>query len=205
MYCANCDCEFDGWSGKCPICRNPLQVGIPPTHNYGQQQVEYNQLVDLINDSGGTLMIKLKASQVGKNRSKSFPYMGYGFAWTKRMQYTDELIAVDLNTTKIGESKKREFPYKGLGYAWRQEMQGSIGGNTVTLTAKKVSRKKSWRFPYFGFGYAWTEEMTGSCGDKIRLQLTTTEVIKKRRCQFPYFGFGYAWAKVGMLHLTLDE
>ncbi len=203
MYCPTCECEFEGWTGKCPNCKNPLQGGKPPVQISSQQQVDYESLVDIVKERGGTLNIELKASEVGKTKATRFPWMGFGYAWTKRMQGAREGVSVDLSTTKVGKDKKWSFPYQGLGYAWRQELQGSIGGNEVTLTAKKVTRKKTWSFPFRGYGYAWTEEMSGECGRDLLIELKTTEVKKIRRWLFPYFGFGYAWVKAGELSLSL--
>jgi hypothetical protein len=203
MYCPTCECEFEGWIGKCPNCKNQLQEGKPPNLKSGEQQIDYESLVDTVNKTGGSLKIKLKASEVGKTRSTRFPWLGFGYAWTKRMQGAKDGITVDLSTSKVGKDRKWRFPYQGFGYAWRQEMQGSIGGNELTLTANEVSRKKAWSFPYSGYGYAWTEEMSGDCGAKISVQLKTTEFSRIRRWMFPYFGFGYAWVKEGELSLTL--
>jgi len=203
MYCATCECEFDGWTGKCPNCKNPLQEGKPPTLRSGEQQIDYETLVNIVKERGGTLKIELKTCEVGKNKTTRFPWLGYGFAWTKRMLGSTDGISVDLSTTKVGKDRKWKFPYQGLGYAWRQEMQGSIGGSEINLTANKVTRKKTWRFPYSGYGYAWTEEMNGECGQDLNIELKTTEVKKMRRWIFPYFGFGYAWVKEGQLSLSL--
>lgn len=203
MYCLTCECEFDGWTGKCPSCKNHFQGGKHPVQSSNQQQVNYDSLVDIVKERGGTLNIQLKASEVGKTRATRFPWRGYGNAWTKRMQGAREGASVDLSTTKVAKDKKWSFPYQGHGCAWRQELQGSIGGNEVTLTAKKVTRKKTWSFSYFGYSYAWTEEMSGECGREPLIELKTTKVKKNRRKLFPYFGFGYAWVKEGELSLSL--
>ena len=203
MYCPTCECEFEGWTGRCPNCKNPLQEERPPDLRSGEQQIDYESLVDTVNKQGGSLIIKLKACEVSKTKATRFPWLGYGYAWTKRMQGSKDGIMVDLSTSKVGKDRKWRFPYQGFGYAWRQEMQGSISGIKVTLTAKKVTRKKSWSFPYSGYGYSWTEEMSGECGQNLSVELKTSEVTKVRRWLFPYFGFGYAWVKVGELSLTL--
>lgn len=203
MYCSTCECEFDGWTGKCPNCKNPLQDGKPTSPRSSDESIAYEALVAIVNEHGGTLDIELSAIEVEKSKSTRFPYLGYGYAWTKRMQGSLEGINVDLNTTEVGKDRKWQFPYQGLGYAWRQELQGRIGGNEAALSATKVTRKKRWRFPYSGYGYAWTEEMAGECGEKLSIELKTTDVSKIHRWMFPYFGFGYAWVNEGILSLTL--
>jgi len=205
MYCSTCECEFDGWTGKCPNCKNPLQEGKPPVPRFGDESVTYESLVDIIREYGGTLDIELTAIEIGKSRATRFPYSGYGYAWTKRMQGAREGIAVDLTTTEVGKDKKWAFPYQGHGYAWREELQGSIGGHEAALSAKKVIRRKKWSFPYKGYGYAWTDEMVGDCGQDIKIELKTTQVGKNRRWMFPYFGFGYAWVNEGILTLSLKN
>ncbi len=203
MYCSTCECEFDGWTGKCPNCKNPLQDGKPTSPRSSDESIAYEALVAIVKEHGGTLDIELSAIEVEKSKSTRFPYLGYGYAWTKRMQGSLEGINVDLNTTEVGKDRKWQFPYQGLGYAWRQELQGRIGGNEAALSATKVTRKKRWRFPYSGYGYAWTEEMAGECGEKLSIELKTTDVSKIHRWMFPYFGFGYAWVNEGILSLTL--
>ena len=203
MYCTNCDCEFDGWKGKCPNCKNQLQDGKPPINKKEFKPVDYDSIVQSISDNGGSLDVTVNAIEVGKSKSLRFPYAGFGYAWTKRMQGEEKEIGVDLSTTKVGKDRKRAFPYLGHGFAWQQEMQGLIGGHEVNLTAKKVIRKKSWGFPYRGFGYAWTDEMAGNLGDQIQVRMKSSAVKKKRGWQFPYFGFGYAWVKEGELSLSI--
>ena len=146
MYCATCECEFDGWIGKCPNCKHPLQEGKPPTLRLGEQQIDYETLVDIVKERGGTLKIELKTSEVGKNKATRFPWLGYGFAWTKRMLGSTDGISVELSTTKVGKDRKWKFPYQGLGYAWRQEMQGSIGGTIINLTANMLPGRNPGAF-----------------------------------------------------------
>ena len=205
MYCAHCECEFDGWRGKCPNCKNPLQEEKPIKFTDEYKSIEYDTLLQTIKDNGGSLDIMVNASEVSKSKSLRFPYAGFGYAWTKRMRGAADGIAVDLNTTRVGKDRKRGFPYLGHGFAWQQEIQGSIGGHEVNLTAKKVIRKKSWGFPYRGYGYAWTDEMAGKLGDQIQVRMKSAAVKKKRGWQFPYFGFGYAWVKGGEISLSLNQ
>jgi hypothetical protein len=204
VYCSTCACDYDGWTGKCPNCKNILQEGKPPT-GIQDQSITYENLSKIIEDHDGKIEIDLSATKVGRSKSTRFPYIGYGYAWTKRMQGSRDGINVDLSTTRVGKDRKRTFPYQGFGYAWQQELQGRIAGNEAKLTARKVSRMKRWSFPYKGFGYAWTDELDGECGQDISVTLNITQVGKNRRWRFPYFGFGYAWAKEGILSLTLKN
>ncbi len=205
MYCPSCECEFEGWTGRCPNCSHQLQEGKLPVLRSVEQQIDYESLIRMIKDKGGNLVIHLKTSEVGKDKATRFPWLGYGFAWTKRMRGSHDGINVELSTTKVGKDRKWRFPFLGHGYAWRQEMQGSIGGNDSTLTANKIIKKKSWSFPYFGYGYSWTEEMSGDCGQELIVELKTPKVVKKRRWLFPYFGFGYAWVMEGELSISLSS
>lgn len=205
MYCTICECEFEGWTGKCPQCNNRLLEVKPSVDGALVETVDYEELRKRIVDGGGKIEINLSAAEVTKARTRRFPWMGFGFAWTHKMKGAKNGLLVELHTTKVEKKRNWKFPYQGLGYAWRQEMQGSIGGHAATLTAKNVIRKRAWRFPYSGFGYAWTDEMSGECGRDINIELKTTHVVKIRRWQFPYFGFGYSWVKKGLLSLTLAE
>ena len=203
MYCTNCDCEFDGWRGNCPNCKNKLQEGKPLPKKVDIEHLEYETIVKNIKENGGSLDIPICASEVGKTKSLRFPYAGFGYAWTKNMHGCREGMGADLTTTKVGKDRQRGFPYLGHGYAWQQEMEGFIGGHDVSLVARKVTKKKTWGFPYRGFGYAWTEEMAGDLGDQIKITMKPSQVKKKRGWQFPYFGFGYAWVNEAELSLSL--
>ena len=155
MYCSTCECEFNGWTGNCPNCKNPLLDGKPPSPSISDESITYETLVNIVRDNGGTLDIDLNGIEVGKTKSMRFPWLGYGYAWTKRMQGSREGIKVDLNTSDVGKDRKWNFPYQGLGYAWRQELQGRIAGNKATLTSTKVTRNKRWSFPYFDYAFFW--------------------------------------------------
>ncbi len=205
MYCLTCDCEYEGWTGNCPNCKNPLDEGVPPLTPNRDQYTSYESLIDLVQKKGGSLTIDVKATEISKSRSTRFPWLGYGYAWLKRMRGVLNGITVDLSTSKVGRDRKWAFPYQGHGYAWHQEMQGLLAGQEISLTAKKVKKVRKWSFPYFGYGYAWTEIMSGVCGEKLNLELVTTNVGKSRRTMFPYFGFGYAWVNNATLTVTLVE
>lgn len=205
MYCSECRCEFEGWTGKCPNCKTPLVEGPSPIPEIADEPLSYEALVGLVRENGGQLSIDLSTSEVSKKRSWSFPYFGYGSARAERMQGTFNQVLVDLVTTEAGEAKRRGFPWRGYRFAWAEAMQGSIAGNQVALTAEKVSRKKEWSFPYSGYGYGWTQAMTGECGGELKVDLQTTDVGTDKRWRFPYGGFGFAWANRCILTLRLSE
>ena len=203
MYCTACNCEYNGWSGRCPSCKQPLQEGTLPEPPRNVAQIDYDSLVEMIKKNGGTLEIPLSASKIARSKTTRFPWMGLGYAWTQKMNSAHSDIAVDLNTTEVGKDRKWAFPYRGLGYAWQQQTEGWIGGNQLSLLATQVNRKRSWSFPYSGYGYAWTEAMSGKCGQDIRVDFKATQVSQQHRHRFPYFGYGYAWVDEGLLTLTL--
>lgn len=204
MYCSTCECEFEGWTSWCPNCKNQLDEGGYPEAESNREDVPYQVLVDTIREEGGSIEIELATVAVSKSKATRFPWLGYGYAWAKRMQGNNHGITADFVTSDIGKDRKYSFPYRGHGYAWRKEMGGNLAGHDAALTVKKMTRKKRWSFPYFGYGYAWTELMTGSCGEEINLELITTDVGKNRRIMFPYFGYGYAWVKNAKLRVTLN-
>jgi len=203
MYCTNCNCEYQGWHGKCPTCRQPMQDGKPLEQDRINGHLEYSSLVELIKQEGGALEMELSAREVIRNKSTRFPWLGFGYAWTQKMSGEIAGIHVELTTTDVGKDRSWAFPYRGHGYAWQQAMEGWISGNTCNLEASKVTRKRSYSFPYSGYGFAWTEEMNGDCGEQIRLLLTASQVVRKQRWVFPYFGFGYAWVDEGVLSIKL--
>jgi hypothetical protein len=205
LYCAQCRCEFEGWTVKCPVCGNALVEEAPPATGAMGEAIPYDALVDLVRTNGGQLSIEMSTIEVERDRKQSFPYRGYGRAWAKRLQGSFEKIWAYLTTVEVGRDRTHRFPYQGYGFAWESEMRGTIGGTAVTLKASKVSRKMKWAFPYRGFGYAWTERLSGECGDRLQVELVTTDVGKHRERRFPYFGYGYAWANRGTLTLTLKE
>jgi hypothetical protein len=202
MFCPKCKCEFPEWIRKCPCCKEPLVYGLLPDPEFVDKTISYEALVDLVRKNGGKLKIDLNTTEVGRNRRWSFPYFGYGFAWSKRMKGTFSSILIDLMTTEVGIERKWDFPYMGYGYAWAKRMQGYIGGNKITLMAKKVSMEKKWEFPYMGYGYAWIQEMSGECGHQLKIHLLTTQVSREKKWEFPYQGYGFAWADKGILTLT---
>lgn len=202
MYCKNCDCEYSGWTGSCPTCKQPLTEGATKEYFRTNGHIEYDSLVEMIEENGGSIDVEMEASQVSRKKSTRFPWLGFGYAWTQIMHGQEEDIHVDFITTEVGKDRSWSFPYRGHGYAWEQEMQGWIAGNQCTVSATDVSRKKSWTFPYSGYGYAWTEKMEGNCGDDIRVTLKASKVSRSRRWRFPYFGFGYAWVDAYQLSLT---
>ena len=205
MFCPQCRCEFVGWTDKCPDCHISLVEELPPIPEAADESISYEALVDLIRENGGQLKIDLSTTDVGMRRKGGFPYLGYKFAWAKRMQGDLKGNVVDLTTTRVGREKKWSFPYQGHGYAWTKRMEGHVGGNPLTLTANKVGREKRSSFPYRGYGFAWAQELTGECGDRLRVDLLVTDVGRKKGWSFPYSGYGSAWANEGVLTLTLNE
>jgi len=204
MFCSSCNCEFEGWSGRCPNCKEPLVEGVVQPAEGDAHSVSYQSLVDKVKANGGQLQIPLTTTAVSMERKWSFPYFGLGSAWAKRMQGSSKEVSIDLQAVDVGKDKKYGFPYQGFRFAWVKEMGGTIGGNATALTASKVRRERKWGFPYFGFGYAWTEEMQGTCGDQIEIDLVTTEIGKRIVRRFPYLGFGLSWIKEGMLTLKVS-
>jgi hypothetical protein len=203
MYCTTCNCEYNGWSGKCPSCKQPLLDDKPAAQIQSKSNIEYRSLVELIEENGAALDIDLCADQVTRNKTTRFPWLGFGYAWTQSMLGEHQAITVELITTEVGKDRKWSFPYQGHGHAWQQEMQGWIAGNQCSVQATEVKRSRTWRFPYTGYGYAWTEQMHGECGDQIHLTMSASKVSKKRGWVFPYFGYGYAWVDKYWLALEL--
>jgi hypothetical protein len=205
MFCPNCRCEFPEWIGKCPCCDIPLIGKLPPKPQAPGKSVSHEALVDLVRENGGKLKIDLITTDVGKEKKWQFPYMGYGFAWAKRMQGKFRNVRVDLKITEVARVRKWQFPYMGYGYAWAKTMQGYIGAHEISLVARKVGMERKWGFPYMAYGYAWLEEMSGECGHKLSIDLLTTDVGREKKWEFPYMGYGYAWADKAILTLRLNE
>jgi len=203
MYCTTCDCNYEGWTRRCPVCKQTLQEIGPQEKIQDDRTINYADLVELVRTNGGSLNIGVSARKVMRKKSTRFPWMGFGYAWTQKMSGKKDGIGVDLVTREVGKSRGRSFPYRGHGYAWRQEMEGTIAGIKLTLEATDIKRKKSWTFPYSGHGYAWTEQMVGDCGDQIQVELRTVKVSQTRNYRFPYFGYGYAWASESILTLKV--
>lgn len=202
MFCPTCNCEFEGWTGKCPICRTLLVRQEKSIFSTQGTAISYNELIEIVKENDGKLDIELLTTDVGIEKKWTFPYFGYGFAWEARMHGSCNDIVIDLTASDIGKAKKTSLPWHGSGYAWVKTMHGSIGGNDVILNVKKVGMNKSWIF-FFCFGYAWTQEMSGTCGDRLIFDIVTTEVEKKKEWGFPWRGYGLAWAKKGKMTITL--
>ena len=204
MFCPKCGCEYVGWM-ECPSCKIPLVEELPPSLETADKSISYEALVDLVREHGGQLETDLSTTDVGIERTRGFPYLGYKFAWAKRMQGTILSNLVDLTTAEIGREQKRSFPYFGYGFAWAKRLHGHVGGNEVTLAAKRVAREKMRDFPWRGYGFAWTQELSGECGEQLKANLLITDVGRKRGWRFPYLGYGSAWANKGVLTLILTE
>jgi hypothetical protein len=175
----------------------------PDLENTEEIQIDYDKLVELIQDKGGELTLKVVAVDIETKRGREFPYKGRGYAWTKRMEGTCDDCDVELNTTAVARARSWTFPYFGFGFAWEKTMEGNIDGIPLTLQAEKVARESHMAFPYLGYGRAWVQTMSGICGDKLSVRLSVTEVQKRKKYGFPYFGFGFAWPNAADLTLTL--
>lgn len=201
MYCPVCDCEFDGWKKRCPVCRGPLSEESRVARSTAAQGLVYEELVDAIGAGGGSLDVEVRAREVGMEREQRFPYRGYGFAWVKRMLGGLDAIVVDLRCTEVGKECKG-FLYFGFGYAWVQRLEGAVAGNPVVLSSTQVRRKRSASFPYRGYGFAWTTHFSGHCGPELQAELRVVEVGRHLAWSFPYFGYGNAWEKRALLTLA---
>ena len=205
MYCSACKCEFAGLEKKCPYCKSNL-VDTPASHSMPSRPTDTDRsLIELVQRRGGRVEIPVVTTDVGHCRTFSFPYIGRGFGWEKKMQGCLEDFTLELEATEVAIERTWRLFYRGYGYAWARRMQGHIGGQPMTLVADEVRTVSKWMFPYFGFGYAWVQSMTGHCGDRLAASFRTTDVARKREAYFPGFGFGYAWADKGIVTLMLKE
>lgn len=204
MYCERCQCQYEGWTKKCPVCHTQLSDQLGPV----PQEVEpiaYDDLLSRVRANGGRLTLHWETTLVRRKKGRTFPYSGHGYAWAASVAGSHDGLAMQFETTHTGKDRACGFPYRGYGFAWAAEMAGHISGNELTLSATEVVRERKWRFPYDGFGYAWTESMSGTCGDRLTVELLTTEVGRSRATGFPYRGYGFAWAAEGTLTLDLRE
>jgi hypothetical protein len=205
MFCPECSCEYVGWTGKCPICKTTLIEAKPEGFDQVSQAIAYDDLLSLIEEKGGQLKIDLSTASIEKERKWTFPYFGFGYAWSTKMVGRLDDLLVELITVEVGKNRSRKFPYNGYGFAWEKRILGTVGGNEIALDTTKVSREKKWRFPYMGYGRAWTEEMAGECGDRLKLHLMTTEVGRSGEWRFPYRAYGFAWIRKAVLTFTLGR
>ena len=205
MFCTQCGTVFVGWRGKCPDCKVLLVDQLSPELGSVEKILPYNDLVDLVKKNNGQISIGLIPAEVERQKKWRFPFLGYGYAWVKRLRSVSDDVSVELTTTETGRQRKWTFPYFAFGFAWEKTMKGSIAGNELTLTANKVSRKRNWGFPWAGYGYAWTEELAGECGADLKVSVTITDVNRKKSLEFPYLGYGYAWARKGDLELKVND
>ena len=203
-FCPACTCSFPDWVKKCPVCSVALQAGPVPAPPAPMPSLPYEELTSLVQEQGGMLTIPMRTVEVAKSQRWSFPYIGRGFSWAKRLEGDVAGSPVTLRTRDVGMRKAWGFPYQGYGYAWTRGVAGHIAGNPATLETARVEMKKSWGFPYFGFGFAWTQEMTGHCGERLHLRFVADEVATEKKWRFPYFGFGFAWVATGELTIVLQ-
>ena len=205
MYCPMCACDFAEWTGKCPIDGTLLIERVPINERPVSKTIPYETIIELLNKNGGSYEIEMKTTEVGCERKFSFPWRGYGFAWTKKMQGNLDGITIDLQVEEVGTKKDWSFPYQGYGFAWERRMHGWIGGHEINLSATKVAHEKKLLFPFRGHGFSWSEELKGDCGKLIRADMRTTEVGREKKWFFFYFGFGYSWIKRATLTLSLAD
>jgi len=203
MYCSACKCEFAGLKKQCPYCKSPLVETLPSFPEATIPGRGNGNLVELVRRHGGRVEIAMVTTDVGHFRTFSFPYIGRGFGWERKMQGRFDDCALDLETTEVAIERTWRLFYRGYGFAWARKMQGLVAGCTLTLVANEVGTDCGWMFPYFGYGYAWVKSMTGTCGDQLTASFRTTDVARRKESYFPGFGFGYAWADKGVLTLAL--
>jgi hypothetical protein len=205
MYCPTCKCEFQGWKDRCPVCRRPLVDGLISRPQTSLKSIPYDDLVNIVEKSGGQLEIELSTIEVGRERKLAFPFRGYGFAWAARMHGLFNNISVDLQTVEVGKDTDWGFPYQGYGFAWEKKLEGTVSGNKFILESDKVCREKKFLFPYRGHGYAWTQELSGECGNQLKVNLKTTEIGKDNGWFLFYFGLGYAWISRAIICVSLKS
>lgn len=204
-YCPNCRCSYVTWLDECPSCGTPFDITGPPAPAPTGPRISYDELLARVTEAGGVLKVELTVAQVERVKKSGFPYLGYGFAWEKRLVGALDGSPVEVKATEVSMSKRIGFPYAGFGFAWVRAMEGHVAGNEIELRSTAVEMKKNRGFPYFGYGYAWTREMIGTCGDRLRATLVATSVETSRRSAFPYRGFGFAWVSRATLTLKLTD
>ncbi len=74
---------------------------------------------------GGTIggnTTALTASKVRREKKWSFPYFGFGYAWTEEMHGTcGGQLEIDLVTTEISKKNEQRLPWHGFGLSWIKE------------------------------------------------------------------------------------
>ena len=205
MYCPDCDCEFAGLFGKCPVCKSRMKDTPNQTPQLLQiNETAYDELVQEIRDHQGLLRIDVESQGVVTRKRFNFPYFGFGYAWEKGLVGTRNGFSVQINPKLVVAEKKMKMIYKGYGFAWVQEFSGYINQMPLSISATLVKREQSWMFPYFGYGRAWAETMEGKCGERIRVTFNVTKVGKGSKSGFPYRGYGFGWVDEGTLEFSLE-
>ena len=157
-----------------------------------------------LQEAGGALSGELTSTDSGREQKLGFPWRGYGYAWTSRMEGEVSGFPVLLEVTRVGRDRVLAFfPYVGYGFAWAMRMEGTIAGNPVRLSASEVRREKKLGFPWRGYGYAWTQKMAGDCGKRILIELECSEVGRASKWTFPYQGYGFGWMRKAVLTMAL--
>ena len=205
VYCSNCQCGFTGRSGKCPVCKNALTGESLPRKTLAPS-ISYDSLLRKVEENDGRLNIELDAVDSCKFKQWTFPWIGWGYSWTKSMKGSANGILVDLLTTEVGTKRATIIPGIGWGFAWEQKMVGDICGHEISLTATVVKTQKTGLYIFrIGWGFGWTLEMAGRCGDRLQAILTTSDVKREKETTFPGIGWGYARMNRAVLTLTVAE
>ena len=203
MYCTECECAYNGWKAKCPVCKTRLISPQPAEDQPALEANSYKDLLRAVQDSGGKICVELETTEFYRDKTWSFPYFGYGYGWTQRIAGEYDRRQISLRSRQVVKTKTIRFPYRGYGFAWTKTFHGEIAGVPICLEATKVARKKKYGFPYFGYGYAWTDRMAGTCGENLSLTLTTTKTRRTNSRSFPYKGHGFSW--IARADLTIES
>ena len=128
MYCTQCNCEYSGWKGKCPVCQTMLLEVQPKAIEIKSSSTDYDSLVKEVRNLGGSITIEIETTDIETKRGRRMPFIGRGYAWAKQMEGIDDNFSVTLQTNEVGRDRKWTFPYYGYGFAW-----ANAGKLTLTL------------------------------------------------------------------------
>ena len=107
MFCPECKCEYVGWTGTCPDCKTPLVEEKPNEFEHADRPISYEDLLALVKENDGQLEIQLSTVGIQKERTWTFPYFGFGYAWATRMIGSSDDLMVELTTSEVGRSSMR--------------------------------------------------------------------------------------------------
>ena len=129
MYCTQCNCEYSGWKGKCPVCQTWLLEVQPKAIEIKSSPTDYNSLVEEVRNLGGSITIEIETTDIETKRGRRMPYIGRGYAWVKTMsEECGEKLKATLTIGDVQKHKQWVFPYFGFGFAW-----ANAGKLTLTL------------------------------------------------------------------------